>query len=1088
MSDDAARRAVRTDLDRTIFLEAGAGSGKTSCLVDRFVALVETDIEADRIAAITFTEKAAGELVERIRDELERRSRDGRERCTAALAVLDRAAIGTLHAFAQRILNQHPVEAGLPPRIGVLDAIASQVAFEARWDEYVDRILDDSALAQPLRLLLASGAKLDHLHDVAVAFDGNWDLVAERSTWMPPPVPPLAVDGVLGKLQTVLALAVHCTDADDKLLLHLDGTVRDHARALADAIDDDARLRLLLKTVSYGYGRSDNWKSVGKDVVAAELKDIDADCEILRRTVQEGALQVLAASLAEFTAEGARRRQRAGELEFHDLLVLARRVLRDAAEGPRVRAALAERYQRLLLDEFQDIDPIQIELAVLIASDDPTASGAHWWEITPEPGRLFFVGDPKQSIYRFRRADIGMFLKARDELVGESEVLTRNFRTGRPIMEWVNHTFGELILEVPDSQPAYLPLEAERPAPDVGPPVVFVGIEHGPKTNATLLREAEARDVVAAICTAMTEQWSVGEKQDDGSETWRPPRWRDIAILLPARTSLPFLEAALEAAEVPYRAETSSIVYGTRAVRDLVMIARAVEDPTDALAVVAALRTPGFACGDDDLATWRLRHKGRWDHQGHLPDGAPVDHPVAAGLDWLGELHQERLWLSPSQVLERLIRDRRLMELAVEERRPRDLWRRMRFVLDQCRAWEEAGGVTLRQYLRWVEGQSAENSRVSETVLPETDDDAVRILTVHGAKGLEFPIVVLSGLTTEMKSFARGVEVRFPPSDAWAIKLKKGISTFDFDLTQPLDEQMDRHERIRLLYVAATRARDHLVVSTHRKQRKFVTPTAAEALLAAGGDSVHVTMLELLVTPTAPTATAAAAPAGPLPAPEDWQREHDATLLATSKSLATSATRLAADEAAKRAAADDPGLAKGAKDIDLPPWQRGRYGSAIGRAVHGVMQVVDLATGDGLDEAVKAQAAAEGVLGKEDIIEALCRSALASDIVQRAATRPHWREVYVGVPHDEFGVLEGYIDLLYKEDAGYVIVDYKTDAWSTPGELDTKVQRYAVQLDAYAAAIVISTREPVHDCRLLFCGPTVAVGRSVRTDATNAPD
>jgi len=251
-------------------------------------------------------------------------------------------------------------------------------------------------------------------------------------------------------------------------------------------------------------------------------------------------------------------------------------------------------------------------------------------------------------------------------------------------------------------------------------------------------------------------------------------------------------------------------------------------------------------------------------------------------------------------------------------------------------------------------------------------------------------------------------------------------------------------------------------------------------------------VLDLSGAPPAPAAVAAttAAPAGLLPAPDDWQRDHDAALLAASTPLATSATRLAADEAAKRAAAAaaDPGLAKGAKDIDLPPWQRGRYGTAIGRAVHGVMQVVDLAPPyAGLAEAVRAQAAAEGVLGKEDVIEALCRSALASEVVQRAAVRPHWREVYVGVPYGE-GVLEGYIDLLYRDDQGLVIVDYKTDAWSTQGELDTKVERYAVQLDAYAAAIVTSTTEAVQDCMLLFCGPTVAVSRSVRTTNENPKD
>ncbi len=406
--DAEARRAVVDDLDRTLFLEAGAGSGKTSCLVDRFLALVESGVAADHIAAITFTEKAAGELVDRIRGELERRTREGSVSCSDALSVLDQAAIGTLHSFAQRILTEHPIEAGLPPRITVIDEIASQVAFEDRWDEYVDELLDDPAMEQPLRLLLASGGKLDHLHDVALVFDANWDLVADRAGLQPPTVPPLDVSGLLTKLGEVASLGEHCTSSTDKLLAHINGPVQEFTQRLREAVDDDTRLELLTAAkLVRGYGRTSNWLSIGIDVVKGRLADLQADCEVLRSNVQEAVLQVLASSLADFTVRGAEARRRAGELEFHDLLVLARAVLRDADQGPDVRAALAARYQRLLLDEFQDTDPIQVELAVLIASDDPAAGQKDWWTVATEPGRLFFVGDPKQSIYRFRRADIG---------------------------------------------------------------------------------------------------------------------------------------------------------------------------------------------------------------------------------------------------------------------------------------------------------------------------------------------------------------------------------------------------------------------------------------------------------------------------------------------------------------------------------------------------------------------------------------------------------------------------------------------------------------------------------------------------------
>jgi ATP-dependent helicase/nuclease subunit A len=516
----------------------------------------------------------------------------------------------------------------------------------------------------------------------------------------------------------------------------------------------------------------------------------------------------------------------------------------------------------------------------------------------------------------------------------------------------------------------------------------------------------------------------------------------------------------------------------------LMLVARAVDDPTDSLAVVSALRTTAFACGDDDLFTWKKVCRGGWDHQAPLPHDAPDYHPVARGISWLCEVHQERQWLSPSQVIDRILRDRRFYELAAAERRPRDLWRRLRFVVDQCRAWEEAGGSTLREYLQWVEGQSGEGTRVVETVLPETDDDAVRILTIHGAKGLEFPVVILSGLTTLMSSQARRVEVRFPESTGWAIKLSKRLSTTDFEDTQPLEEQMDHHERIRLLYVAATRARDHLVISAHRNPRgNRTSPTSAEVMFDAGWDPALSEELDLSFEPAQPALALEALVKLPdLPALDEWRLAHDAALTNASRPVATSATRLAREAAesknAQPTASGDPGLAKGARDIDLPPWQKGRYGSAIGRAVHGVLQSVDLATGADLSAAAAAQAAAEGVLGKEDVIAALAQAAIDSDTVKSAAQRRHWREVYIGVPY-ETGVLEGYIDLLYDDDDGLVVVDYKTDAWRNEAELDTKVERYSVQLQAYADAVRTAVGREVAGAILLFLRPVGAVARAV---------
>src|SRR6185369_15657724 len=241
-------------------------------------------------------------------------------------------------------------------------------------------------------------------------------------------------------------------------------------------------------------------------------------------------------------------RRVSGELDFHDLLVLARTLLRDPDHGVGARARLWERYQRILIDEFQDTDPIQVELAALLGSDDPHDGDEPWNKMSVEPGRLFFVGDPKQSIYRFRRADIATFLEARDRFAQPApRFLTCNFRTAPEVLGWINHVFNELIQPFVGSQPEYRPLDPARSVPtehDHG--VVLLGVDphEDDGVDAAELRTREAADVAAIARAAVAEAWPVFDKDRD---EWRPARLGDVCILLPARTSLGYLEQALGA-------------------------------------------------------------------------------------------------------------------------------------------------------------------------------------------------------------------------------------------------------------------------------------------------------------------------------------------------------------------------------------------------------------------------------------------------------------------------------------------------------------------------------------------------------------
>ena len=751
--------------------------------------------------------------------------------------------------------------------------------------------------------------------------------------------------------------------------------------------------------------------------------------------------------------ESAELRRAEGRLEFHDLLVLARDLLR---RDPEVRADLQERFERLLLDEFQDTDPIQIELAVRIAGG-AEADATDWHDVEVPEGRLFVVGDPKQSIYRFRRANIATYLTAQ-QLLGETVALTTNFRTVPPILGWINTVFATLIQAHESAQPSYQSLSPHRtnptkptrpptvpsapppdapvkgdqlsifdeptlfdstdsedqvsdlaavlpfrrrgadvppePSPDedpsAGPAVTVLGAtphDDLPRAQASVLREREATDVASVIEEALREGWLV---YDDRAETWRPAEAGDIAVLVPARTSLPFLEDALDRADIPYRAEASSLVYQTAEVRDLLACARALGDPSDQLALVTALRSPLFGCGDDDLYTWK-RNGGTFTLTAPVPDQL-LAHPIGEAMEWLRRTYYAARWLTPSEVLAKIVADRRMLEVAAIGPRARDAWRRIRFVVDQARAWSEVEHGGLRSYLAWAAHQGEETSRVAEAVLPETDADAVRVMTIHAAKGLEFPIVILSGMTASPNR-QRGVQVLWPLPGGYAVKLKSSVQTEDFDLVQPVDEQMDDYERRRLLYVAATRARDHLVVSLHRSGNRRHTSNAELLATAGGVDAPHAT---LFTGPPVPDREPTGSPdVTPPISRTEWESRASAAQAASRARSAQSASGLegtgpelsVAAGTDEGLAAIDPGTAKGARDLELPPWSKGRYGTAIGRAVHAVLQVVDLTTGAGLEAAVSTQCLAEGVLEYADVVTALVRSALASDVVQ-ARRRP----------------------------------------------------------------------------------------------------
>ncbi|WP_419924847.1 UvrD-helicase domain-containing protein [Candidatus Poriferisocius sp.] len=1067
-NDQADRDAIVSELDSTLFVEAGAGSGKTTALVERVLALLDTGVAMENIAAITFTEKAAAELKNRLRQKL---SNSGRH--PEALDQLDGAAITTLHGFALRILSHHAIEAGLPPRIEV----SPDEAFEDRWEDFRSRLLSGPEQEQPLALARILGISTAHLRELARKLDDNWDLADREMGGQTPPTGPISLPDMSGFprwFDEVAALSAYCTDPTDRMLPKL-ATIAERARLLDDAVGDDDQILRLLFVPGLSFtkaGRKDNWPDEDSGEpslkeVANRLRKLGDAIENLREHVADSLIERLALVLGAFTLEAAEDRRRKGVLEYHDLLVLARNLLRHPEYGEEIRSALAGRYQRLLLDEFQDTDPIQIELAKLIAT--PPDDDRHWWELRDTPGRLFFVGDPKQSIYRFRRADIALYTRAGQAPTVDRKSLTRNFRSVEPILYWINALFDGFMAPPSPSkqhvQPFYQALDSVRERPPKGSAVAVLDHVHPRASGTHSLRAVEAQEVAQAILTAVGHGWSVGDGLDEHKrQCWRPARLEDICILLPTRTSLPQLEQALEGHGIPYRVEAGSLIWISQAIRDVMATVRALADPTDEVSLVNALRSPAFGCGDDDLFTYKVAYHGSWNYMAARPKHLPSSHPVGEAMAWLAELHTEVRWLRPSHVIERIVRERRLLESSCFGHcRNRDVWRSLNLVVDQARQFEDSGGRGLREFVAWVEQKISERTRESDVILSETDDDAVRITTIHAAKGREFPIVILSG--TYARSRPMSAQMVWPAGGGFGVRFNNLLRTRSFAEQQDYEEEMEHAERVRLLYVALTRAMDHLVVSAHRME-------------PSKNSTAKPSMAEMVVDHAA-SLPKAEWTSEPLPSEDPdtlgrasfstWQSEREICIAAAGKPSITSASAIAWTET------DDvgqlPGLSKDGPadgDDDRSPLRKGRGGTQIGSAVHGVLQTVALDTDpDNLGPVAEAQAEAEGAFPARSTVRALAQSALESTTVREAAANDHWKELFVAAPVDGT-VVEGYIDLLYRSKEGLVVVDYKTDDIHDDETLQAKVDRYRLQLAAYSLAVEQAIGEAVTRCVLVF--------------------
>ncbi len=1108
LADIEARLAAVTDLGTTFLVEAGAGTGKTSVLVDRFIACLLDDEQTpiDRVVAITFTDKAAGELRQRVRRRLEELLSDpGQalepfgaldaarlERLAAALAGLERAPISTIHAFAARLLRERPVEAGIDPAFAQLDALGSELLLDRLWEDWLGSMLDTSpddpdTTARLLAGVLAAEVRLSTLRALAMNLAAQRYQIDEPP---PPSEPDLSIEIAAAKAtrQALAAAALRCTADDDRLLIG----IRDLTGVLARLPGEGSLHELgaaLLVAASGKYGGRNgakaNWGGAKDQVMALRdeaLAHLTAGAGRYQAYVAELAL-VVSGRFAQFAAQ---RQIALGQLDFDDLLGKARDLL--LQPGP--RRFFQEQFRYLLVDEFQDTDPLQAEIVFLLAEREPQAT--RWDDVALFPGKLFLVGDAKQSIYRFRGADIATYRRVR-RLIGAAAqarvlTITTNFRTVPSITGWVNHTFARLFVGDAEVQADYAALDPARDEPAGAPRVVVVEAPLGEKARIGRKRQQEAlvmADLLSEIARAEPSSAWIVHDRVDGADVWRPARLGDVTILFPTFTGIDAYERALRQAEIPYRVEGGRTYFRRREVRDVVLALRAIDDASNALATYAALHSSLFGFSDDDLFAFHLAG-GSFDYLASqtVDQGSPTSlhGEILAALAMLRELHEGRIVRPLVETIERLLRETRFLELqaAFGDGSEQALGNLARF-MTMAEQYAAQSQPTFHGLVRYL-ADAVTKAEVAESPVGE-EGDFVRLITVHRAKGLEFPIVMLANALSGRRGRLGGDGVR-TLLDRPRRRLECTIRTqagngadcasAAWAVAQPAEADANAEERRRLAYVACTRASDYLVVP------RVGDPEGDGALLALLESALRTGAAESDAAddPQGDQADDATAlvrrvqwqpgerrPAAGRPAPDveaiwqrrtTWRRERAVALRAAAvPAPVTSPSRLEL----LSFAGDERG-----EEVPMPVARS--VALALGSAVHRVLEQVSLD-----DAAVLAPGGAVGVLAVaaadearvpdlgERVADLAAACWQAPPLREAAAAAVCLREMPVAVCVGE-AVVEGYVDLLYGDGDGYVVVDYKTDSRPDPQRVR---EMYELQGAAYALAVEAATGRAVRE-------------------------
>ena len=1040
LRDQQARDKIAEALDRNMMVLAGAGAGKTYALVQRMVNAVQTGVVAvDQLSAITFTRKAAGEMRGRFFSELKSRAKnaDGEDldRIQNALEKVDQCFIGTIHSFCGQLLRERPVEASLPPDFSEVEEREEAVMRREAWDQFVQQsfLSEDPQLVKFEEL----GLRPEDLYgffqrryqfsdvplvsepvqkpDLSTAVSQLEAFLQHTGAFIPDPLPGRrdACQTALMRARLFLSNRGIQSDADRIALLHiLSGNLGVTLKSWAPNQDFAKHLR---------------------DTLLPELQTEILDPTLTRW--RQYIYRFAAPFVDDAVAEYAKTRRETGRLTFQDLLELAARLLRD---HPEVRRHFQDRYHCLFVDEFQDTDPIQAEILLYLTGEN--LQETDWRKLTPRPGSLFLVGDGKQSIYRFRRADVETFDLVRnriDNTNGDIVNLNTNFRSLGRLCDWINAAFEPLFTahEKP-YQAEFAPLFKYR-SDDETDAVRRISIDKVYRNSRSQIAEEDAARIANFIATAIE-----GKTEINGEAANASPG--DFLILTRTSGYLSHYAQALEERSIPFEITGGNRLGEADVLHTLTDFLETVYMPDNPLPLLAYLRGDLVGLGDDALYAFK-KAGGDFNWTRDLPKGMDrelrrtfeqaYDH-LKKALEWLYSL-------SPDTAIARCVERLGLLPfvrtLPMGETHAGNLIR----ILSLIREWSAQGmhwGQVVTELRALIDDR---DYKIEQMTIPSAQENVVRLMNLHQAKGLQGKIVFLADpYDTSYTRYGPEFHVSRTSDEPFlALPITKPRGPYQREVVaepagwedaQAEETRFLQGEELRLLYVAATRAENLLVVSTYEEKPDHgpwspLYPHLKNVSELAHGDH------------------------SPQPTPET----------PSTKTLSVEMERKQRDQFWQTVKKESFKVAQVTDDrADVTYTDEGRSaagkGAAYGTVIHRIF-----------DDAINMRLPADPTPYVAHLLNNAGADAgflpHALDALQHFRNSEIWAEiqasetVYTEVPfavsqaeNNTSEIIRGVIDLVYRLPGGWKIVDYKTNTVKTDDDVQAMCEQTADQVNTYA--------------------------------------